>query len=333
MMSGSLVVYNNNNNNNVNTTTSTNNLATMTTNFGNNFMANQVTTFVPVPAATLQQFQYAQIQHQPPIAQTQQPISHQPLQTHGVSRSPSVQPQQQIVQQTTLPATIHQPQQQHGFQQQQQVTGFYATTGTEAANLSATYVLNWQAATANNFGNNFMTNQVATFVPIPAATLQQFQYAQLQHQPPIPHQPPPSHTISRSSSVQPQQQHVQQQTNLQAVTVHQPQQQHGFQQQQMTGFYAATAAATNLSAYAQPLIQQTPYQPYFIAQNTSAAVPPHVTIPPPPMTHSIAYDSTRQIPPPGVFVNVPTQQGLNNGNMYSGAATVGHSQQNFQQQH
>uniref|UniRef100_A0A1I8C1J6 LSM domain-containing protein n=1 Tax=Meloidogyne hapla TaxID=6305 RepID=A0A1I8C1J6_MELHA len=172
-----------------------------------------------------------------------------------------------------------------------------AATGTDATNLSA-YVLNWGAA-ANNFGNNVITNQVATFVPIPAATLQQFQYAQLQHvQPPIPHQPPPTHTLSRSSSVQPQQQHVQQ-TNMQVATVHQSQQQHGFQQQQMTSFYAATAAATNLSAYAQPLIQQSPYQPYFIAQN-NPAVPPHVTVPPPPtpMTHSIAYDSTHQIPPP-----------------------------------
>ncbi|KAL7070143.1 hypothetical protein ACQ4LE_010303 [Meloidogyne hapla] len=327
MSNNSLVVYNNG------TTTSTNNLATIATNFGNNFMANQVTTFVPVPTATLQQFQYAQLQHQPPIAQTQAQLTHQPMPpNHTLSRSPSVQLQQQHVQQVNIPATGHQAQQQHVFQQQQQqVAGFYAATGTDATNLSA-YVLNWGAA-ANNFGNNVITNQVATFVPIPAATLQQFQYAQLQHvQPPIPHQPPPTHTLSRSSSVQPQQQHVQQ-TNMQVATVHQSQQQHGFQQQQMTSFYAATAAATNLSAYAQPLIQQSPYQPYFIAQN-NPAVPPHVTVPPPPtpMTHSIAYDSTHQIPPPGVFVGVPTQHGLN-GNMYGGA-TVGHSQQQtFQQPH
>ena len=74
----------------------------------------------------------------------------------------------------TIPATVHQ--QQHIFQQQQQAAGFYASTGTDATNLSG-YVLNWGAPA----GNNFMTNQVATFVPIPAAALQQFQYAQLQH--------------------------------------------------------------------------------------------------------------------------------------------------------
>jgi len=55
----SLVVYNNT----IGTTTSTNNLATIATNFGNNFMTNQVATFVPVPAASLQQFQYAQLPH------------------------------------------------------------------------------------------------------------------------------------------------------------------------------------------------------------------------------------------------------------------------------
>jgi len=73
----------------------------------------------------------------------------------------------------TIPATVHQ--QQHIFQQQQQAAGFYAT-GTDSANLSG-YVLNW-GATA---GNNFMANQVTTFAPVPAASLQQFQYAQLPH--------------------------------------------------------------------------------------------------------------------------------------------------------
>uniref|UniRef100_A0A915M0L5 LsmAD domain-containing protein n=1 Tax=Meloidogyne javanica TaxID=6303 RepID=A0A915M0L5_MELJA len=204
----SLVVYNNNT---IGTTTSTNNLATIATNFGNNFMTNQVATFVPVPAASLQQFQYAQLQHQPPIAQAQVPLTHQPMLTnHNLSQSPSVQPQQQHVQQVSIPATVHQ--QQHIFQQQQQAAGFYAT-GTDSANLSG-YVLNW-GATA---GNNFMANQVTTFAPVPAASLQQFQYAQLPHQPPIAqtqpppthHTMPPNHTLSRSPSVQAQQQHVQQ---------------------------------------------------------------------------------------------------------------------------
>ncbi|CAK5078660.1 unnamed protein product [Meloidogyne enterolobii] len=240
----SLVVYNNNT---IGTTTSTNNLATIATNFGNNFVTNQVATFVPVPAASLQQFQYAQLQHQPPIAQAQVPLTHQPMLTnHNLSQSPSVQPQQQHVQQVTIPATVHQ--QQHIFQQQQQAAGFYAT-GTDSANLSG-YVLNW-GATA---GNNFMANQVTTFAPVPAASLQQFQYAQLPHQPPIAqtqpppthHTMPPNHTLSRSPSVQAQQQHVQQVTI--PATVHQ---QHLFQQQQQAaGFYASTGTdATNLSGY------------------------------------------------------------------------------------
>lgn len=54
MMSGSLVVYNNT------ATPVTNNLVTVANNFGNNFMANQM---IPIPTATLQPFQYAQIQH------------------------------------------------------------------------------------------------------------------------------------------------------------------------------------------------------------------------------------------------------------------------------
>lgn len=43
--------------------TAANNLATIADNFGNNLMATQLATFVPAPTATLQPFQYAQIQH------------------------------------------------------------------------------------------------------------------------------------------------------------------------------------------------------------------------------------------------------------------------------
>ncbi|KAF7627249.1 hypothetical protein Mgra_00009461 [Meloidogyne graminicola] len=138
-------------------------------NFGNNFMANQM---IPVPTATLQPFQYAQIQA--PIPQTQPQLSHQQLPAHVLSRSPSVQPQQQQhVQQAMMPATLHQTQ-HAAFQQQQQVAGFYAAAGAEGTNLSA-YVLNWGAANANNFGNNFMANQM---IPVPTATLQPFQQQQ-----------------------------------------------------------------------------------------------------------------------------------------------------------